>query len=437
MPPKRMSKQKRGNKAAAGATVPKRPKIEHRSLPNVIGEVLTHGEGDTGQLGLGENILGRKRPAKVDLPANMVQVCAGGMHTVCLTATGEVYSFGCNDEGALGRNTSVEGSETRPGKVDVPGHVVMLSAGDSHTAALLDNGQVYAWGNFRDGNGRMGLFTAGQQENLPVPLPIDIPMVKIASGGNHLVCLSTDSNIYTCGCAEQGQLGRVAQCFSNRGGRKGLDYVLKPNIVRCLRYKTKRTASFSDIWTGQDFTYAEESISKTVYGWGLNNYCQLGLTDMNNRYVPARLLCYSDEKKWLSIEGGIHHTVSLDENGKVYTHGRGDYGRLGLGKDCQHVLVPTMVIGIRSETCTGIAAGTCVSFAVCQDGKMYAWGMGTSKQLATGEEDDECLPVVMEGKQLETRAGVSISAGGQHTVILAREKPEDSKDSKDFKRECI
>ena len=24
------------------------------------------------------------------------------------------------------------------------------------------------------------------------------------------------------GCAEQGQLGRIAECFSNRGGRKGL-----------------------------------------------------------------------------------------------------------------------------------------------------------------------------------------------------------------------
>lgn len=28
--------------------------------------------------------------------------------------------------------------------------------------------------------------------------------------------------IYFVGCAEQGQLGRVAECFSVRGGRKGL-----------------------------------------------------------------------------------------------------------------------------------------------------------------------------------------------------------------------
>ena len=46
--------------------------------------------------------------------------------------------------------------------------------------------------------------------------------VKIASGGDHLVALTDFGEIYTLGCAEQGQLGRVAECFSVRGGRKGI-----------------------------------------------------------------------------------------------------------------------------------------------------------------------------------------------------------------------
>ncbi len=49
------------------------------------------GEGDTGQLGLGPDVMERVKPAKVALPKdNVVQVHAGGMHTVCLTAAGEV-----------------------------------------------------------------------------------------------------------------------------------------------------------------------------------------------------------------------------------------------------------------------------------------------------------------------------------------------------------
>lgn len=61
----------------------------------------------------------------------------------------QVYTFGCNDEGALGRDTSEEGSETLTGKVDLGEKVVQVSAGDSHTAALTEEGTVYVWGSFR------------------------------------------------------------------------------------------------------------------------------------------------------------------------------------------------------------------------------------------------------------------------------------------------
>lgn len=61
----------------------------------------------------------------------------------------QVYSFGCNDEGALGRDTSMEGSEMVPGKVELQEKVVQVSAGDSHTAALTEDGRVFLWGSFR------------------------------------------------------------------------------------------------------------------------------------------------------------------------------------------------------------------------------------------------------------------------------------------------
>ena len=62
-----------------------------------------------------------------------------------------MYTFGCNDEGALGRDTSEEGSETVPGKVTLDDKVVQVSAGDSHSAALTEDGSVYIWGSFRVG----------------------------------------------------------------------------------------------------------------------------------------------------------------------------------------------------------------------------------------------------------------------------------------------
>lgn len=65
----------------------------------------------------------------------------------------QVLTFGCNDEGALGRNTAdKEDSEFTADTVDLPGKVIQISAGDSHTAALLDDGRVFAWGTFRVSN---------------------------------------------------------------------------------------------------------------------------------------------------------------------------------------------------------------------------------------------------------------------------------------------
>lgn len=64
--------------------------VSHSSHGQEKGLVLVLGQGDVGQLGLGEDVLERKRPALVTLPEGIVQAVAGGMHTVCISDTGNV-----------------------------------------------------------------------------------------------------------------------------------------------------------------------------------------------------------------------------------------------------------------------------------------------------------------------------------------------------------
>ncbi|CAG2062156.1 unnamed protein product, partial [Timema podura] len=113
------------------------------------GVVLAFGQGDVGQLGLGSDVMERSRPALIPNLDNVTDVCAGGMHTICISSSGAVLTFGCNDDGALGRDTSEEGSEFKPIPVVLPDKAVQVSAGDSHSAALLEDGRVFAWGSFR------------------------------------------------------------------------------------------------------------------------------------------------------------------------------------------------------------------------------------------------------------------------------------------------
>ena len=202
--------------------------------------MLTVGQGDTGQLGLGEDVMEKARPAPVTEIADAVDAVAGGMHTAVLDREGRVWTFGCNDEGSLGRAVAEEEECFVPGQVDIGERVVMLSAGDSHTAALADSGQVYLWGTFRDSSGAIGLVEAMKIEKLPVKVLSTVHIIKIASGVDHLVMLSSEGQIWTMGNSEQGQLGRINEKFAHRGGRRGLMSLLKPEPVR-VNWKTKIT----------------------------------------------------------------------------------------------------------------------------------------------------------------------------------------------------
>ena len=64
--------------------------VSHPSHCSVSGAILTLGEGDTGQLGLGPDVMERTKPGKVNVPSPIIQVVAGGMHSLCLTSEGEV-----------------------------------------------------------------------------------------------------------------------------------------------------------------------------------------------------------------------------------------------------------------------------------------------------------------------------------------------------------
>jgi regulator of chromosome condensation len=62
-------------------------------------------------LGLGDDVLQVKKPRKIPIfslgpgfPANkIIKIACGGQHTLALSSNGVVFSWGGNDDGALGR----------------------------------------------------------------------------------------------------------------------------------------------------------------------------------------------------------------------------------------------------------------------------------------------------------------------------------------------
>lgn len=377
--------------------------------PKVTGTALTCGQGDMGQLGLGEDEMEKKRPTAVSSVKDVVHVIAGGMHNLCLTKSGEVYSFGCNDEGALGRDTSEEGSEFNPAIIELPGKAVQISAGDSHSACLLDDGRVFAWGSFRDSHGNMGLTLEGNKRS-PIQLVPEKTHVQIASGADHLVMLTSTGSVYTVGCAEQGQLGRISMRSASGDSRRGKTQILKPDLIH-MKWK-----NIEHIWATTYCTFLKVANSDQILGFGLNNYKQLAIPkDIQVVSTPLVIGSFKNVEK---IAGGQHHTLILTKDQKVYTIGRHDYGRLGLGKLTEDVTELRCVEKLKNIV--DISAGEAQSFAIDVNGKVYAWGMGSSLQLGTGLEDDAIEPVLIDSKQTQGKEILTACGGGQHSIFLVK-----------------
>jgi len=220
---------------------------------------MAFGMGDAGQLGMGEDIMERKKPQPVkEVEGDVVCAAAGGMHNVYVNNEGNVYTFGCNDEGALGRKIEEEEESFNVGKVDGVGKAVYCCAGDSHSAVINEAGEVWIWGTFRDANGRLGAGT-GAKENTniekavlkePAKLELSTKALRIASGADHMLILDNDGEVWSLGCAETGQLGRLSQQFCTKGGRRGAGKVLNPEKL-ALRRLTRKVGKIIDVACGQ------------------------------------------------------------------------------------------------------------------------------------------------------------------------------------------
>ena len=242
----------------------------------------------------------------------------------------------------------------------------------------------------------------------------------MASGANHVVILTAKRELYTFGSGEQGQLGRISEHFSVRGGRKGIKLLLTPTLVRFKRTRGNGEVKFCDIFCGSFNTFAVTSDHKGVYAFGLNNFGQLGVGDDVNHFTPQLFKFipqqnFLNETTQLKISGDQHHTL-MCLGGRVYVMGRSEYGRLGLGEDATDKLLPTEVPDFGKVH--SIATGSSCSFAVTDEGKLYSWGMGDSLQLGNGEEKDVWTPELVTGKKLENKQVLCVSAGGQHTALL-------------------
>lgn len=425
---------------------------------NVIGQpkltkldIFVWGTGSMCELGLGPSSMNKevKRPrlnpylVPEKLGANIVDFSVGGIHTLTLDLNNNVWSWGGNDSGVLGRDTTkvkevlkdmdaesddedgdLNEAESTPGKVEgLPKEqIVQLCATDNLSAVLTSSGDVYAWGCFRNNEGPLGFLRDEIQiQKTPLKITELKNIVQLAGGKDHILALDSKGIVYAWGNGQQFQLGRK---------------ILERHKYKALEPQQFGLYNIKYIASGDFHCFAIDH-DNNVYAWGLNQYGQCALTNAQGELEDGSLIMKPTLIPQLSnlnivqIVGGEHHTLALDVDGHVWGWGRYDMKEIGVAsnklpkstfKD-QHgnvraVPTPTrVVVGSETVKCKTIGCGSHHSFAVTDDGMVFAWGFADTYGPGLGPLDKDVeVPTRIVNTATKYYDILTIGAGGQFSI---------------------
>lgn len=151
-------------------------------------------------LGLGDKLHQAKEPTEIEelRGKQVVKLCSGYEHTLALTATGNVWGWGYNDDGKLGLgNTS---SYYTPVLVPDVDNAVDIACGTHSSYYLTADKEVYAFGY--NHKGQLGIGTTKDQATPKKVALDDVVSVSVnggATGYYDVVALTATGRLYTWG----------------------------------------------------------------------------------------------------------------------------------------------------------------------------------------------------------------------------------------------
>ncbi|XP_054256531.1 E3 ubiquitin-protein ligase HERC2 isoform X4 [Indicator indicator] len=258
------------------------------------GEVYSWGEAEDGKLGHGNRSpCDRPRVIESLRGIEVVDIAAGGAHSACITAAGDLFTWGKGRYGRLGHGDSED--QLKPKLVEaLQGYRVIdiaCGSGDAQTLCLTDDDTVWSWGD-----GDYGKLGRGGSDGCKVPMKIDsltgLGVVKVECGSQFSVALTKSGAVYTWGKGDYHRLGHGSD-----------DHVRRPRQVQGLQGKKViaiATGSLHCVCCTED---------GEVYTWGDNDEGQLG-DGTTNAIQRPRLVAALQGKKINRVACGSAHTLA-------------------------------------------------------------------------------------------------------------------------------
>jgi len=343
----------------------------------------------------------------------IVQVSAGGglvrvAHSLLLTSTGRVLSFGTGQYGQLGHGYA-DGKQLpdylRPKYIDALANVrcVCVSAGELHSAAVTTDGDLYTWGD-----GFCGQLGHGNKRPQLKPKQVETGgldsecVAMVACGNRHSLCVTEDGQVFSFGLGHFGVLGRAFTPFEydadtviemlDEGGVAGA--VAGPAPVERPEFNMQAQLDLINSIT---------------------------LDDSSDQCIATHV----DSLHGIPIVGvsaGHRHSLFLDQHGDLYSCGSAAFGALGHG-DGQTHMYPMKVMEFVNNNIKimQMSAGVDMSMVVTTTGDVYSWGKADSGRLGHRVSGIIQTPrhVILSDSTGEKLKAIDVDCGYVHSIIVA------------------
>jgi alpha-tubulin suppressor-like RCC1 family protein len=303
---------------------------------------------------------------------------------------GNLWGWGSNSYGQLGDDT-IDNKSSPVQTVAGGTNWKSVSGGTSYTAAIKTDGTLWSWGV--NSFGQLGDDTITHRSS-PVQTIAGGTNWKSVSGGSyHTAAIKTDGTLWVWGHNQYGQLGD--DTITHRS-----------SPVQTIAGGT----NWKLVSSGGSHTAAIKT-DGTLWGWGHNDYGQLGDNTITHRSSPVQTI--AGGTNWKLVSSGGSHTAAIKTDGTLWSWGDNYFGQLGDNtRTDKFSPVQTIAGGTNWKSVSG---GLSHTAAIKTDGTLWSWGYNQNGRLGDYTRTSRSSPV-------QTIAGgtnwKSVSCGNTTTAAI-------------------